>query len=217
MEARKIVIVSTRDQKKSVLMSAATTLSELKRDLSANGINYRDMTFYEGISRTELKDDRAVLPHDVPYKGTTTNELVFMLTNTNKKIRSGAMSRAEAYAEIKARGLQGKCREVYGDNFTRLSTGKLLSLIEKETTKEAAVPVVETTDKQPECVCGGVVAAFKQLLHILNSNDTLEDTEMDCVLNTLMNVKETETCECTKDHALPYSNDEIDRMFDFVR
>lgn len=89
MEARKITIVSTKTQKKSVIMSAATTLAELKTDLRQNGIDYTGMTFYEGTSKTELKNDASVLPHDVPYKGILTNELVFMLTNTNKKIRSG--------------------------------------------------------------------------------------------------------------------------------
>ena len=89
MEARKITVVSTRNQKKSIIMSAATTLAELKADLRQNGIDYDGMTFYEGTSRVELKDDASVLPHDVLYKGQTTNELVFMLTNTNKKIKSG--------------------------------------------------------------------------------------------------------------------------------
>ena len=89
MEPRKITIIQTKEQRKSVIVTAATTLAELKSDLRANGINYNDMTFYEGTSKIELKNDASVLPHDVPYKGTITNELVFMLTNTNKKIRSG--------------------------------------------------------------------------------------------------------------------------------
>ena len=102
MQSRKITVVQTKNQKKSVIMSAATTLAELKNDLRANGIDYDGMTFFEGTSKIELKNDASVLPHDVPYKGTVTNELVFMLTNTNKKIRSGAatMSRAEAYSTI---------------------------------------------------------------------------------------------------------------------
>lgn len=89
MESRKITIVETKNQRKSTIMSAATTLAELKNDLRANGIDYSGMTFFEGISKVELKNDASVLPHDVPYKGTITNELVFMLTSTNKKIRSG--------------------------------------------------------------------------------------------------------------------------------
>lgn len=89
MESRKITIVETKNQRKSTIMSSASTLAELKSDLRANGIDYSGMTFFEGTSKVELKNDASVLPHDVPYKGTITNELVFMLTNTNKKIRSG--------------------------------------------------------------------------------------------------------------------------------
>ena len=57
MEARKITVVQTKNQKKSVIMSAATTLGELKADLRSNGIDYDGMTFFEGTSKTELKTD----------------------------------------------------------------------------------------------------------------------------------------------------------------
>ena len=132
MEARKITVVQTKNQKKSVIMSAATTLAELKSDLRANGIDYDGMTFFEGTSKVELKNDASVLPHDVPYKGTVTNELVFMLTNTNKKIRSGAatMSRAEAYSAIKSMGLQNACVKKFGKNFTMCKTTDLIALIQ---------------------------------------------------------------------------------------
>ena len=132
MEARKITVVQTKNQKKSVIMSAATTLAELKSDLRANGIDYDGMTFFEGTSKVELKNDASVLPHDVPYKGTITNELVFMLTNTNKKIRSGAvaMSRAEAYNAIKSMGLQDACVKKFGKNFTMCKTADLIALIQ---------------------------------------------------------------------------------------
>lgn len=89
MEARKIVIVQTKNQKKSVVMTAATTLGELKEALRETGIDYEGMTFYEGLSKTELKHDDAILPHDIERNGVVTNELVFMLTNTDKKIKSG--------------------------------------------------------------------------------------------------------------------------------
>ena len=97
MEIRKITVVSTKNQTKKVIMSSATTLAELKADLRLNDIDYEGMTFFEGTSKIELIDDNSILPHDVPYKGTITNELVFMLTNTNKKIKSGAMSRMKVY------------------------------------------------------------------------------------------------------------------------
>ena len=116
-------------------MSEAETLGALKADMRRAGINYDNMTFYEGRTRTELKDDASVLPTNVPVaaKGTTpattTNDLVFMLTTANKKIRSGAGDRPAAYAKIKQLGLQDACKAKYGKNFTQCSTSDLEVLI----------------------------------------------------------------------------------------
>ena len=41
---------------------------------NSHGIDYQDMTFFEGLTKIELKTDESVLPHDVPYKGNITNE-----------------------------------------------------------------------------------------------------------------------------------------------
>ena len=231
MEARKITVVSTRNQKKSVIMSAATTLAELKADLRQNGIDYDGMTFYEGTSKVELKDDASVLPHDVPYKDQTTNELVFMLTNTNKKIRSGAdMSRADAYAAIKANGLQEECVKRFGKNFTMCKTADLIALV-----NEKSAPVKETPAKKEEvaetkkeeakeqagtaeCVDTKARAALSRLLTILTDNDTLEDDEAEEIEDILGGKVEVAASEDYKpSSASPYSDDEIDRMFDFAR
>ena len=243
MEARKITIVSTRNQKKSVIMSAATTLAELKADLRQNGIDYDGMTFYEGTSKVELRDDASVLPHDVPYKGQLTNELVFMLTNTNKKIRSGAdMSRADAYAAIKAKGLQEECVKRFGKNFTMCKTADLVALIneksvskpapstpaKKEPVKEAPAKkeeVAETKKEEAkeqagtaECVDTKARAALSRLLTILTDNDTLEDDEVEEIEDILGGKVEVAASDDYKpSSASSYSDDEIDRMFDFAR
>ena len=235
MEARKITIVSTRNQKKSVIMSAATTLAELKADLRQNGIDYTGMTFYEGTSKVELKDDASVLPHDVPYKGQLTNELVFMLTNTNKKIRSGAdMSRADAYAAIKAKGLQEECVKRFGKNFTMCKTADLIALVNeksapaKESVKETPAKeekVAETKKEEvkeqagtAECVDTKARAALSRLLTILTDNDTLEDDEAEEIEDILGGEIEVAASEDYKpSSASPYSDDEIDRMFNFAR
>lgn len=233
MQERKITVVSTRNQKKSVIMSAATTLAELKADLRQNGIDYEGMTFYEGTSKIELKDDNSVLPHDVPYKGQTTNELVFMLTNTNKKIRSGAaMSRADVYAAIKAKGLQGECVKRFGKNFTMCKTADLITLVyEKSASKP--VPAAPTKgkkvaeakeEKAKECACTNegvdtkARAALSRLVTILADNCTLEDWEAE-EIKEILNVKANEaTSEDYKpSSASSYSDDEIDKMFDFAR
>lgn len=235
MEARKITVVSTRNQKKSVIMSAATTLAELKADLRQNGIDYTGMTFYEGTSKVELKDDASVLPHDVPYKGQTTNELVFMLTNTNKKIKSGAdMSRADAYAAIKANGLQEECVKRFGKNFTMCKTADLITLVNeksapaKESVKETPAKeekVAETKKEEvkeqagtAECVDTKARAALSRLLTILTDNGTLEDDETEEIEDILGGKVEVAASKDYKpSSASPYSDDEIDGMFDFAR
>lgn len=214
MEARKITVVQTKNQKKSVIMSAATTLAELKSDLRANGIDYDGMTFFEGTSKVELKNDASVLPHDVPYKGTVTNELVFMLTNTNKKIRSGAatMSRAEAYSAIKSLGLQNACVKKFGKNFTMCKTTDLIALIQSNgaakpapvapksetkaeakkeekvetpvNTPEASAPVAPASNGG-ECVDTVARAAISKLVEILEDNGTIEEDEKEEVLSIL--------------------------------
>ena len=236
MESRKITIVQTKNQRKSVIMSAATTLAELKSDLRANGIDYDGMTFFEGTSKVELKNDASVLPHDVPYKGTITNELVFMLTNTNKKIRSGAdtMSRAEAYNAIKSMGLQNACVKKFGKNFTMCKTIDLIALIQSngaakpasvapkaEAKKEEKVETPVNTPKAPasnggECVDSVARAAISKLVEILEDNGTIKYYEEEEVLDILegeVAVSAEPSEEYKPKSASPYSDDEIDDMF----
>lgn len=238
MEARKITIVSTRNQKKSVIMSAATTLSELKADLRQNGIDYDGMTFYEGTSKVELKDDNSVLPHDVPYRGTTTNELVFMLTNTNKKIRSGAdMNRAEAYAAIKANNLQSECVKRFGKNFTMCKTADLVALVNektvkaakstkttrtetttvKETVVETNAPEVAKPETPVEVVDTKARAAISKLLAILDDNCTLDSEEVEDIEGILGGRVVAASEDYAPASASPYSDDEIDEMFKFTK
>lgn len=213
MEARKITVIQTKNQKKSVIMSAATTLAELKSDLRANGIDYDGMTFFEGTSKIELKNDASVLPHDVPYKGIVTNELVFMLTNTNKKIRSGAMSRMEAYAEIKRRGLQGACLKKFGKNFTMCKTADLIALVQSNGASKPA-PVAPASNGG-ECVDTVARAAISKLVEILEDNGTIEYYEKDEVLDILGDAVEVAPSEEYKPKsASPYSDDEINDMFE---
>lgn len=231
METRKITIVSTKSQSKKVIMSSATTLAKLKSDLRQNGIDYEGMSFFEGTSKVELKNDASVLPHDVPWKGTVTNELVFMLTNTNKKIRSGAMSRMEAYAEIKRMGLQDACLKKFGKNFTMCKTVDLIALVQsnsaakpapkaeakKEEKEETPVntPVAPTSNGDG-CVDTASRAAISKLVEILEENGTIEDYEKEEVLGILggeVAVTTTASEEYKPKSASPYSDDEIDDMF----
>ena len=129
METRKITVISNKGQYKKVMNSAATTLGELKADMTAVGIDYNGMSFLEGLTRTELIDDASQLPTNVNYRGTVTNDLVFYLTATNKKIKSG-MTRQEAYARLNERPeLKDVVKNTFGRNFTQVSTDNLVHII----------------------------------------------------------------------------------------
>lgn len=198
MESRKITIVSTKDQKKSVIMTAAATLGELKNDLREYGIEFEDMTFYEGVSKTELKSDNSALPRDVPFKGKVTNELVFMLTNTDKKIKSGSLSRMEAYEKVKELGLQDACVKKYGVHFTNCSTYGLEVLI-NDALKEAE----ETSEYEVD----SVKSALVMLLEALGNGNLIGCKDIKKIKNILFGRESLKSS---------YTEEEIDNMFDFV-
>lgn len=220
METRKVTIINSKTQSQKVIEnSTATTLGELKSEMRAAGIDYDGMTFYEGHMRAELKDDAAPLPTNIPYKGTTVNDLIFMLTTPEKKVKSGAMSRAEAYAEIKRLGLQDVCKYRYGKNFTQCSTDNLIAVINEahETAATVEVPTVEEPVVMPDsetpascgCGCDGVKRALQALADALYHNNVIEQETYNGV-NALLNGKEYKAPK-------KLSQSEINDMFNFVR
>ena len=214
METRKVTIINSKTQSQKVIQdSKATTLGELKQEMRERGIDYTGMTFFEGHMRAELKDDAAPLPTNIPYKGQVVNDLTFMLTAPEKKVKSGAMSRAEAYAEIKKRGLQGACVDKFGKNFTQCSTADLISLIEKNSTKAApAAPAkAEEAPIAPEtpatgCNCSKALAILTEALY---ENETIEKETYDAVMATLKGGSYNAPEKMSKE--------EIDEMFGFVK
>lgn len=183
-------IVDTESQKTKEIKSNATTVAELKRDLRQNGFNVEGKTIQEALTRTEFKDDSSVLPHDVPYKGSTTNDLVFRLTKTNKQVRSGT-DRQEAYAEVKRLGLDDAIKAKFGKNFTQVSTKDLIDFINangkkaapakkeaKETPKAAPKAEKKETSTGGECKC---MDALKNLCSVLVDNGTIDETDMEAI------------------------------------
>lgn len=126
---RKITVYNTKTQRRYDFNSVANTLADLKADLDLHEINYSDLDFTEGISNTQLLDDTSLLPSNLSYKGKVTNDLVILLTNTKKKNSLGAYTRKEVYAKIKELGLEEKAKEVYGKNYTLVTTENLSALI----------------------------------------------------------------------------------------
>lgn len=146
MEQREIIVANTKTQRNTKITTDATTLGELKAAFRENGIDYAGMTFTEGISKTQLLDDATQLPKDVMFKGNPTNNLVILLTNTKKKIASGAMDRKTAYAIIKENSFQDMIKQEFGRNFTQVSTDNLNSFISEHFKPKAEIQDEEEPD-----------------------------------------------------------------------
>ena len=144
MTEREILIANNRDQSKYRIVTGAETLGELQDAIARNENVYKmvgqswvsnptpidisGLTFTEGITKTQLLQRDSALPTNVQFKGQTTNNLVMLLTNTNKQIRSGAYptNRKDFGAYIKHNNLGEAIKSKFGDNWTRVSTDKLL-------------------------------------------------------------------------------------------
>ena len=156
MTEREILIANNRDQSKYRIVTGAETLGELQDAIARNEgvykmigqswvsnttpIDIEGLTFTEGITKTQLLQRDSALPTNVQFKGQTTNNLVMLLTNTTKQIRSGAYptNRKEFGEYIKKNNLGEAIKQEFGDNWTRISTDKLLNFFantaEKNTT-----------------------------------------------------------------------------------
>ena len=229
METRKITIISTKNHSTKVINSAATTLGELKTDLNNAGINYTDCTFFEGLTKTELKNNDAILPHDVPYKGTITNNLVFMITNASKKIKSGA-DRKSIIAEIKAKNLTEVVKNTYGKNYTNCKTEDL----EKILNKEAASTTADTSASTAKVAPAKKEVTNKSDMKTTDLSSYVTKTELRKVIESLLEEMENAEVDYVQDVDInniaiigdvsssnseeeksdsPYSSDELDDMF----
>lgn len=231
MEKRKITVIPTKTHKTQVIESAATTLAELKADLTKAGIDYTNCTFFEGLTKIELKNDAAILPHDVPYKGTTTNNLVFMITNASKKIRSGAkLDRKAIIEEIKSKNLTELVKKTYGKNYTNCKTEDLQKILSKESASTAAEapaptakvapakkeapskPEMKTTDLSNIVTKAELKMVIESLLKEMEDADVdyVEDVDIDNIAiigNTASNTPKEKKSDS------PYSASELDGMF----
>lgn len=196
MNAKRFTVVDTRTNRTKTFNSTANTVGELKEDLRREGIDPEGMAIQEGLTKTELSDDDgAYLPHDVPYRGGITNDLVFRLTQKEKRIKSGA-SRTEVYAQIKELGLADAIYDKYGKNFTLCKTADLLEEIALAT----AAPAVK---KQVTNECAAVRALTKLTSFLVNSGVIAEEEGFEVV-----NELGTELIRFDG-----YTSSEIDEMF----
>lgn len=188
---RKITVLVESTQSKHVLQSNATTLGELKDELREKNISFNsDDVFKEGMSKTVLTTDESILPSNIPWRGEVTNDLIFMVTAPQKKIKSGVMTRAEVYAEIKRLNLQDTISKKMGKNFTQCSTAILLTFIAEASKNscETKTPAPVAKEKKvksnptPEVVESVTFCALKELIAMMVNEGVLSEANANNIL-----------------------------------
>ena len=193
MEARRITVVDTRVNRTKSFESTAETMAEMLADFRANGIDATDMAIQEGLTKTEMNEN-SILPKDVSYKGTVTNNLVFRLTQKEKKTRSG-MDRKEVYAMIKNNHLENMVKEALGRNYTQVPTVDLIKLIES----------TDTCDCNEDCC--NVITAIITLASILQEYDFISKEDLNQIASIL-------DVEIEDDEEEVYTPSELNEMFE---
>lgn len=214
---RKITVLVESTQSKHVLQSNATTLGELKDELREKNISFNpDDVFKEGMSKTVLTTDESILPSNIPWRGEVTNDLIFMVTAPQKKIKSGDMTRAEVYAEVKRLKLQDTISKKVGKNFTQCSTAVLLTFIDEASKNscETKTPAPVAKEKKvksnptPEMVESVTFCALKELIAEMVNEGVLSEANANNILGV-----------ASGKPALPVdkeeSYDELAEQFDF--
>ena len=202
MEARKITVVNSMSQSSKTIMSGASTLGELKDDLTANNITFNnECSFTEGISRTALLNDDSQLPMNVTYRGNQTNELVILISATKSKISSGAFERGDLYYMIHNDvNLRLYILEQSGKNFTNISTAELNNLVnnyqEHHTLAHTVTPDEEEDDSyQSDDVCSDEdddedSDVINDVYEALNEIDCFDETDINLIMEFIKNFME---------------------------
>lgn len=209
---RKITILSNKGTNTKVINTLATTRGELELDMAAAGINFEGMSFFEGISKTELMDANSILPTNLTYKGQVTNDLVILLTVKDKKIASGLdRTRREIYNEIADNNYQKEISEKFNKSYTILSNDVLNDYLDSKLKQE------ESFDSD--------INVFQQLSFalILVIDELIEEgilsEECEQKINSVFNGQLKEIIDVVtkgskKDN---FEQEELNDMFDFVK
>lgn len=139
---RKIIVIDAATSKRVILNTDAKTRGELSTLVKNAGVDVAGKDWLESLTKTTLTDDSSLLPTEAEYRGEKTNNLVFVLSNSNKKITLGVY-RSELYDKVKKLNLQNTVKEITGRNFTQATNAALIDIIEDA---ELALENLNTSD-----------------------------------------------------------------------
>lgn len=167
---------------KKTFPSSATTVAELKADLVRNGIDVDNMAIQEALTKTLLTSDSQLLPHDVPYRGSTTSNLIFRLTLKEKHIKSGAYTRAQLLQIVDANpDLKAYIHSHTGYNYQSVATTILASEVSTYFASAAEAPVIPLAEDLPVLV--------QAIINVLDSAISIESVKASNILDEVNRLK----------------------------
>lgn len=211
---RKVTILSNKGTNTKVITTLATTRGELELDMAAAGINFEGMSFFEGISKTELMDTNSTLPTNLTYKGQVTNDLVILLTVKDKKIASGLdRTRREIYKEIADNNYQEEISKIYNKSYTILPNATLnefldSKMVSKELISELDLNVFQQTSFALILIIDELIESGMLSETTYNKIDAIFGGELEKIINIVNN------SGLNKDD---YEKEDLEKMFDFVK
>lgn len=130
------------------------TLGDLKTLLRNKGIDYTGKEFVEGVTNTKLIADDSRIPTNIPFKGSTTNDVFINILNKDTKVKSGVsyseLSRADLLRAAKP--YASEIEASLGVNYTRAKSADIAAFLNKRNAapekKTEEAPVVKTSKEE---------------------------------------------------------------------
>ena len=131
---RNITIYESAQNGKTTIMEnvEVSNVSQLKQLLRQNNISYEGMDFLEGVTGTKLLSDESLIPENIPYQGEIVHDACIILTLKDKKMRHGINTAGFDRHQLleAARDYKDELLEIFGKNYTNLSSATLAEFLE---------------------------------------------------------------------------------------
>lgn len=161
------------------------TLGDLKTLLRSKGIDYNGKEFVEGVTNTKLIADDSRIPTNIPFKGSTTNDVFINILNKDTKVKSGVdyseLSRADLLRAAKPHAVEIEAS--LGVNYTRAKSADIVAFLNKKNAapvQKAEEATVAETSKEEKGNCGvekKLEMLKKAVLLVAEMSECTEDVE----------------------------------------
>lgn len=184
----KVLVFSTKGARQTTVETSATTWGELKKDLTANNIQFDGMQAVVRETKGILKLDGAVLPKGLSQGDKVTDDFTLFLSPS--KQTAGCNSETATYSELKSFIKNNrKGNESFFGDYTHQTTQGLRKLVAKwnakNTSKVGAQPkvVVETEEVEADDKLTRVLTLLQEAVEIVSELPGVKESALFTKLN----------------------------------